>query len=80
MGRCACWSKTFEFKSYFENGQYCVGCYATDAEMKNWVPMVDGEYWFKVTAQNPLGKEQKKDYVIWDSPIALIKELICYNS
>ena len=66
-------SKTFEFKSYFENGQYCVGCYATDVDMKNWVPMVDGEYWYKVTAQKPLGKTNKKeDYVVWESPTIVL--------
>ena len=66
-------SKVYDFKTYFENGKYCVFCYAVDKEMKEWKSIVNGEYYFVITAQKPLGKvTNKNDYVVWQSPLVIV--------
>eukprot|EP00835_Amoeboradix_gromovi_P000799 NODE_30_length_32972_cov_0.541052.p2 type:complete len:695 gc:universal NODE_30_length_32972_cov_0.541052:8439-6355(-) len=66
--------KTYNFTKYFENGQYCEGCYATDKEMTKWLPIVDGEYYFKMIAQKPLGNVYNKNhYTTWTSPVIRVR-------
>ena len=64
----------FVFVTELENGQYCVGCVATDTAMKKWREIPDGEYYMKLIVQKAMGEIKKEThYAQWRSPIMIVK-------